>query len=109
MGVYRYFMAPAGTIKPDELPAKWGLLEPRERGVNLIAGRHPKRYGANTLTDWGHKRHWPSEMAMLLSGLNRLRIRMGEEEFRRLVHQPFAARQEELAADTAADQPGDRT
>jgi hypothetical protein len=27
MGHTRYFMAPAGLIKPDDLPAGWGLLE----------------------------------------------------------------------------------
>lgn len=27
LGDYRYFMVPAGLVKPDEVPARWGLLE----------------------------------------------------------------------------------
>lgn len=99
MGVYRYFMAPAGIIKPEELPAGWGLLEVTERGgVRIAAGRHPKRWNFDAC--YSHKRHVVGEMSMLLSGLNRLRIRLGEADFRRLVHQPYSERQAELA-DTA--------
>ncbi|MNK58657.1 hypothetical protein D3C87_777470 [compost metagenome] len=32
MGTYRYFLAARGVIKPEELPANWGLLEVSEGG-----------------------------------------------------------------------------
>jgi hypothetical protein len=32
MGTYRYFLAPKGMIRPEELPANWGLLEVGEGG-----------------------------------------------------------------------------
>lgn len=39
LGNWRYFMAPAGLIKPDELPTGWGLLEVNSRGhVKVVAG-----------------------------------------------------------------------
>jgi hypothetical protein len=33
MGNFRYFMVPSGLIKPEELPAEWGLLEVEGRSV----------------------------------------------------------------------------
>lgn len=39
MGNYRYFMCPEGLIKPDELPAKWGLIYVNSRGhTKVIVG-----------------------------------------------------------------------
>lgn len=32
VGNWRYFLAPEGLIAPDELPAKWGLVEVNARG-----------------------------------------------------------------------------
>lgn len=32
MGTFRYFLAPKGLIKPEELPSNWGLLEVSEAG-----------------------------------------------------------------------------
>ena len=32
VGNWRYYMAPEGVISPDELPAKWGLVEVNARG-----------------------------------------------------------------------------
>ncbi|HEY9096428.1 MAG TPA: adenylosuccinate synthase [Hydrogenophaga sp.] len=32
MGTWRYYMAPEGLIKPEELPERWGLLEVNKRG-----------------------------------------------------------------------------
>lgn len=36
MGDLRFFAAPAGMIKADEVPANWGLLEVRERQVREV-------------------------------------------------------------------------
>lgn len=39
MGNWRYFMAPEGLIRPEELPTKWGLLEVNRRGhVKVVRG-----------------------------------------------------------------------
>lgn len=39
MGNWRYFMAPAGMIRPDELPPGWGLIEVTPRGqCKVLAG-----------------------------------------------------------------------
>lgn len=40
MGDLRFFLAPAGLIRPDELPAGWGLLEAGGRGVKLLSRSH---------------------------------------------------------------------
>lgn len=36
MGNYRYYMAPVGLIKPEELPENWGLIEVTEKGRSRI-------------------------------------------------------------------------
>ncbi|OSZ33090.1 hypothetical protein BVZ28_13860 [Alcaligenes faecalis] len=39
VGRWRYYLAPAGLIRTDELPTKWGLLEVNKRGhVKALAG-----------------------------------------------------------------------
>lgn len=39
LGNWRYYMAPQGLISPEELPAKWGLVEVNARGhLKLIRG-----------------------------------------------------------------------
>lgn len=47
IGIYRYYACPAGLIKPDELPPKWGLIyvyEGRKRAAM------PAGYGAQIKT-----------------------------------------------------------
>jgi len=36
MGDKRYYLAPKGMISPEELPEKWGLLEPYGSGFTII-------------------------------------------------------------------------
>lgn len=63
MGDYRYYMAPLGLIKADELPEKWGLLEIQENGrIKMI--KIPERQESN-------KTH---EITVLISTLRRLNI-----------------------------------
>lgn len=39
VGDWRYFMAPEGLIKLDELPEKWGLIEANKRGhIKTVKG-----------------------------------------------------------------------
>ena len=36
MGCERFYLAPAGLLKPGELPSGWGLLELRGREIELM-------------------------------------------------------------------------
>jgi hypothetical protein len=36
LGMYRYFLAPAGLLKFDEMPRGWGLLEVHGRSVQVV-------------------------------------------------------------------------
>jgi hypothetical protein len=36
MGQYRYYMAPRGIIRPEEIPAGWGYLELRGRATGRV-------------------------------------------------------------------------
>lgn len=38
MGDWRFYLAPAGLIRPEELPPGWGLLECEDRRVRLVHG-----------------------------------------------------------------------
>ncbi|KAF1009509.1 MAG: hypothetical protein GAK28_00147 [Luteibacter sp.] len=98
MGALRYFMAPEGLIKVDELPERWGLLEVRGRRVVMLAGPDPRRAYIRQSEFWHEQRATDCETAMLLSGLNRIRISMGDGEFRRVLHMRFQDRQAELLA-----------
>jgi hypothetical protein len=42
MGMYRFYMTPAGLIKQDDLPEGWGLLEVVGRSVKVVqqSARH---------------------------------------------------------------------
>ena len=40
IGRYRYYLAPEGLIKPEELPERWGLIEATAKGrLRVAAGR----------------------------------------------------------------------
>lgn len=78
LGNWRYFMAPAGLIKPDELPAGWGLLEVNGRGhVKVIAGL-AAFYGTDYDTvrqqtqAWRHEADRDREQFLLVKLLNRV-------------------------------------
>lgn len=62
VGDLRYFAAPAGIIKPDELPENWGLLEIRDRQVREIVPAVAQR---------ANKRN---EVSFLVSILRRLQL-----------------------------------
>lgn len=63
MGSVRYFVAPKGLIKSDELPEKWGLYEYHRSGQirNVVKG---ERFEANK----------EAEIIMLMSVIRRLEI-----------------------------------
>lgn len=62
VGDYRYFIAPKGLIKVDELPDRWGLLEVCDKG------RVWKKEAARLFTET-NKRH---EIEMLMSVIRRI-------------------------------------
>ncbi len=60
MGRERYFLAPKGTIRPEELPAAWGLPETADGKVRKASGASPQ-----------DRHHW-RESLLLLSALRRV-------------------------------------
>lgn len=96
MGRYRYYFCVPGLIRPEELPERWGLLYCHPKKVELVRGRDPLRYD-DTL-DWNHNVDNGSELQMMFSALNRLRIDLGDKAFRDRVHLSYMERQAEKAA-----------
>ena len=79
MGDTRYFAAPKGMLKPEELPENWGLLEVEERCVRI------KKEAIHQPAD---KR---CEVKMLMSAIRRLELSTA-----------VFVRQDECEADTEA-------
>jgi hypothetical protein len=67
MGCERYYLAPAGLLRPEELPDGWGLLEYCNREIAMV---HP---AANNLRSASGFRH---EMNLLLASLRRVEVRI---------------------------------
>jgi hypothetical protein len=75
MGTYRYYLAPTGLISPNELPAKWGLVEVNERGVpNVLAGLAKHKGWGKPYQDWKHEHDIEAERSLLA----RLLYRVGD-------------------------------
>src|SRR6516164_8709553 len=68
MGCQRFYMAPSGMIRPDELPKHWGLLELHGRDVRMKV--KPGRIDLRTETGL------MKEMNLLLSSLRRVEVRI---------------------------------
>jgi hypothetical protein len=67
VGSERFYLAPRGLIRPDELPQGWGLLEYHNRKVQMLtASRKSLR------SDEGFR----CEMNLLLASLRRVEIRI---------------------------------
>jgi hypothetical protein len=67
VGSERFYLVPRGVVKPDELPAGWGLLEHHNRKVETV--RAAKK---NLRGDQGFR----CEMNLLLASLRRVEIRI---------------------------------
>ncbi len=87
LGLYRYFMAPKGLIKVDELPARRGLLEVNGGRVSVATGKRPKTWGG--LEDpWAFtERYAQGETQMLLSAMQRIKVRVGASGFHSMLHE----------------------
>ena len=91
MGTVRYFLAPVGLLRPDELPAGWGLLELSGRTVHLTVGVHPKKTWFEQGSSFVHShRAIDGETALLLSCMNRVRKALGESGFRTAIRTRLA-------------------
>lgn len=70
LGCERYYLVPAGLIQPEELPAYWGLLEYRNRKIEMVK---PSVRNLRTAKGLGF------EMNLLLASLRRVEIRIEPE------------------------------
>jgi len=89
LGMYRYFIAPAGMISVDELPQKWGLIEVNTRGAPKVVHGHLliKRSNDQTINPFKFsQRNHQLEIALLV----RLLKRVGDlESFNLLLKKVF--------------------
>ena len=67
LGCERYYLVPAGLLRTDELPQGWGLLEYRNRKVELI---HASDNNLRTASGFRY------EMNLLLASLRRVEVRI---------------------------------
>jgi hypothetical protein len=67
VGCERYYLAPRGLVRLEELPAGWGLLEQNGREIELI-----KRSAKNLRSAAGFE----FEMNLLLASLKRVELRI---------------------------------
>jgi hypothetical protein len=67
VGCERFYLAPRGLIRGEELPAGWGLLELHNRRIEVI-----RRSKKNLRSDEGFR----CEMNLLLASLRRVEIRI---------------------------------
>ena len=73
VGVYRFFMAPEGIIKPEELPAGWGLVTVNEKGKpRQVHGAKWNSYGDDK--GFRHEHNLQAEHGMMMSALRRLHL-----------------------------------
>jgi len=68
MGCQRFYMAPAGMVRPEELPKHWGLLELQGREVRMSV--KPGRVDLRSEIGMG------KEMNLLLASLRRVEVRI---------------------------------
>jgi hypothetical protein len=93
MGRFRYYLCPPGVIRVEDLPPKWGLLWCHPKKIELVRGKDPLNYGP--AEEFVHQVSYSSELQMMFSALNRLRIDMGDAAFRDRVHLSYVERQRE--------------
>jgi hypothetical protein len=67
LGSERFYLTPAGLLRVEELPTGWGLLECRNRKVEML---RPAAKNLRTAVGFRH------EMNLLLASLRRVEIRI---------------------------------
>jgi len=67
MGCERFYLAPARLLDPSELPEGWGLLEVRNRSLEMVS---PSSKSLRSARGFRH------EMNLLLASLRRVEVRI---------------------------------
>lgn len=67
LGCERFYLTPGALLKPAELPEKWGLLEYRNRKIEVV---QPAAKDCRSKTGFRH------EMNLLLASLRRVEVRI---------------------------------
>ena len=67
VGCERFYLTPANLLRPEELPQGWGLLEIRDRTVEML---HPSVKNLRSATGLRY------EMNLLLASLRRVEVRI---------------------------------
>jgi len=98
IGEFRYFITPSGLVRPEELPAKWGLIEVAGRGIRVLQGHVLEKREEGTdgkfrrnLDRWRFDRNEKAEIAFLV----RMLQRVGDAE---QAHERIAAAERRAAA-----------
>lgn len=99
LGSYRYYLCEPGVIRVEDLPAKWGLLHVKGRGVELVAGAEPKRHYWPPETDIWRWETGFGEKVLMFSALQRVKFSVGSSAFRELVQQTYSEQQKFKGAD----------
>ncbi|MDF2461987.1 MAG: hypothetical protein K0Q43_222 [Ramlibacter sp.] len=97
MGSFRYYMCPPGLIRAEDLPPRWGLLYCHPKVIEIVSGRHPRRYDRDRYTEFVHA-NVAGELRMMYSALSRLKIDLGERKFFERIHLPYSDRKKERAS-----------
>ncbi|EKF7417516.1 TPA: hypothetical protein MXR76_002063 [Pseudomonas aeruginosa] len=77
VGLFRYYMCPAGLISPDEVPERWGLLWVDQRGriepkLGPVALSKNSGTFAKACEPWKHQRNLARETWMLVRVMARI-------------------------------------
>ena len=67
LGCERFYLTTSGLLRPEELPAGWGLLEYRKREVDVV---RPSAKNLRTASGFRY------EMNLLLASLRRVEVRI---------------------------------
>jgi len=75
LGAERWYFAPAGLIKPEEVPADWGLAEVKGNGVHVVVPARPRKDLRSDISR-------TYEMRLMVSTLKRMAIRVSPVKLR---------------------------
>lgn len=70
VGQHRYYLCEPDIIKPEDLPAKWGLLYATKRGIKKVVYPAGLNSEQEMMQDYNHH----SERTMLISTIRRLGV-----------------------------------
>lgn len=71
VGTFRFYLSPPGVIRPEDLPAGWGLLYADQRRVRRIIGPEGNIWTSGSNKEFFHPRNSDAEITLLASALRR--------------------------------------